>query len=347
MSTSKIIWTKIDEAPLLATYALLPVVQAFTKGCGIEVETRDISLAGRIIANFPERLTEEQKIPDDLAELGELARPRGQHHQAAQHLGLHPAAAGAIKELQSKGYDIPDFPEEPKTDGERALQAALRGVSRLGRQPGAARGQRRPPAGAVGQALRAEAPAQDDEAVARVRVEGARRAHGTRRLLRQRDLAHAGGAHRGAHRVRRRGRHGRGPQEGPGAPGGRGHRHRGDERRRAARLLRRADRGCQEGRCAAVAPPQGDHDEGLGPHHVRPLRVGVLPGVLDKHAAELEEVGANVNNGLADVLEKLGRLPAIKKAEIEPTSRWSTHGAPPSPWSTRARASPTCTCPTT
>ena len=72
MTTSKIIWTKIDEAPALATYALLPIVRAFTRGTGIDIETRDISLVGRIIANFPDNLTEEQKIPDELARLGEL-----------------------------------------------------------------------------------------------------------------------------------------------------------------------------------------------------------------------------------------------------------------------------------
>ena len=74
MSTSKIIWTKIDEAPALATYSLLPIVQAYTRGTGIDVETRDISLVGRIIANFPDNLTEDQKIPDNLTWLGELAK---------------------------------------------------------------------------------------------------------------------------------------------------------------------------------------------------------------------------------------------------------------------------------
>ena len=74
MTTSKIIWTKIDEAPALATHSLLPVVRAFTKGCGVEVETRDISLTGRVIANFPGNLTDEQKIPDHLTQLGELAK---------------------------------------------------------------------------------------------------------------------------------------------------------------------------------------------------------------------------------------------------------------------------------
>ena len=74
MTTSKIIWTKIDEAPALATYSLLPIVNAFTQAAGVDVETRDISLAGRIIANFPDNLTDDQKIPDELARLDELAK---------------------------------------------------------------------------------------------------------------------------------------------------------------------------------------------------------------------------------------------------------------------------------
>ena len=74
MTDSKIIWTKTDEAPLLATYSLLPIIRAFTRGTGVEVETRDISLAGRVIANFPDNLSEDQKIPDHLAELGQLVK---------------------------------------------------------------------------------------------------------------------------------------------------------------------------------------------------------------------------------------------------------------------------------
>ena len=74
MATNKIIWTKTDEAPLLASYSLLPIVKAFTKGTGIEIETKDISLAGRVIANFPERLPEEKQVPDFLAELGKIVK---------------------------------------------------------------------------------------------------------------------------------------------------------------------------------------------------------------------------------------------------------------------------------
>jgi len=119
-----IIYTKIDEAPALATYSLLPVIQAFVKGTGIGVETRDISLAGRIIANFPENLTEEQKIPDYLAELGELAlKPEANIIKLPNISASIPQLQAAIKELQSQGYKIPDYPESPSTDAEKALQA--------------------------------------------------------------------------------------------------------------------------------------------------------------------------------------------------------------------------------
>ena len=121
---SKIIWSEIDEAPALATYSLLPIVQAFTKGTGVEVETKDISLSGRILANFPEKLTAAQKVPDYLAELGELVtKPEANVIKLPNISASIPQLQDAIKELQAKGYDIPSYPEEPKNDAEKALQA--------------------------------------------------------------------------------------------------------------------------------------------------------------------------------------------------------------------------------
>ncbi len=123
MTDYKIIWTKIDEAPALATYCLLPIVKAFTKGTGINVETRDISLAGRIISLFPERLTDEQKIPDYLSQLGEVAKsPDGNIIKLPNISASIPQLQAAVKELQDKGYNIPNYPEEPKNDEEKALQ---------------------------------------------------------------------------------------------------------------------------------------------------------------------------------------------------------------------------------
>jgi len=124
MTTSKIIWTKIDEAPALATYSLLPIVNAFTKAAGVVVETRDISLAGRIIANFPENLTEAQRQPDELAYLGDLTqKPEANIIKLPNVSASIPQLIAAVAELQSQGYKIPDFPEEPKTDAEKALAA--------------------------------------------------------------------------------------------------------------------------------------------------------------------------------------------------------------------------------
>ncbi len=120
---SKIIWTKIDEAPALATYCLLPIVESFTKDTGIEIEEKDISLAGRIIANFPDHLTEEQKIPDYLTELGEIAKTPDANIIKLPNISASiPQLKEAIKELQSKGYKIPDYPEEPKTEEEKLLK---------------------------------------------------------------------------------------------------------------------------------------------------------------------------------------------------------------------------------
>ncbi|NPA44718.1 MAG: NADP-dependent isocitrate dehydrogenase [Chlorobi bacterium] len=118
----KIIWTKIDEAPALATYSLLPIVNAFTKAAGVVVETKDISLAGRIIANFPDNLTEEQKIPDYLAELGALTqKPEANIIKLPNISASIPQLQAAIKELQEKGYDLPEYPENPQTEEEKAL----------------------------------------------------------------------------------------------------------------------------------------------------------------------------------------------------------------------------------
>jgi isocitrate dehydrogenase len=121
---AKIIWSKIDEAPALATYSLLPIVNAFTKAAGVVVETRDISVAGRIIANFPDYLTEEQRMPDYLAELGDLTqKPEANIIKLPNVSASIPQLKAAIKELQEQGYKLPDYPEEPKTDAEKELHA--------------------------------------------------------------------------------------------------------------------------------------------------------------------------------------------------------------------------------
>jgi len=123
-TTSKIIYTLTDEAPALATYSLLPIVQAFTRSAGVDVETRDISLSGRIIAVFPEYLTDAQKISDDLAYLGQLAtQPEANIIKLPNISASIPQLKAAIKELQQKGYKLPDYPDEVKNDTDKDVKA--------------------------------------------------------------------------------------------------------------------------------------------------------------------------------------------------------------------------------
>ncbi len=122
--TPKIIYTKTDEAPALATRSLLPIIEAFTGSAGVEVETRDISLAGRIVSQFPERLNAEQRISDDLKELGELAKtPESNIIKLPNISASEPQLQAAIKELQNKGYNLPDYPKSPQNDEEREIKA--------------------------------------------------------------------------------------------------------------------------------------------------------------------------------------------------------------------------------
>lgn len=124
MSNLEIEWTKVDEAPGLATYSLLPIVQAFVAAAGVKMKLKDISLTGRIIANFPDKLKPEQKINDDLAELGKLAmKPEANIIKLPNISASIPQLKAAIKELQSKGYAVPDYPENPTTDAEKDIKA--------------------------------------------------------------------------------------------------------------------------------------------------------------------------------------------------------------------------------
>jgi isocitrate dehydrogenase len=123
MTTAKIIYTLTDEAPALATYSLLPIVQAFTRSAGIVVETRDISLAGRVIANFPDDLTAQQRQADDLAELGELAKsPEANIIKLPNISASLPQLKAVVSELNAQGYRIPEYPEDPKDEAQKKLK---------------------------------------------------------------------------------------------------------------------------------------------------------------------------------------------------------------------------------
>ena len=123
MSLSKIYYTLTDEAPMLATHSFLPIVKAFTQSADIEIAVPDISLSGRILANFPEFLKEDQKIGDALAELGELAtKPEANIIKLPNISASIPQLEAAISELQAKGFAVPNYPAEPKTEDEKAIK---------------------------------------------------------------------------------------------------------------------------------------------------------------------------------------------------------------------------------
>ena len=318
MSTSKIIWTKIDEAPALATYSLLPIVQAYTRGTGVEVETRNISLVGRVIANFPENLTEDQKIPDFLAQLGALTKtPEANIIKLPNISASIPQLQAAIAELQDKGFDIPDYPEEPKNDAEKALQqrfavclgSAVNPVLREGnsdRRPAAAVkafAQKNPhkmmkswpesgsKARVVhmngGDFFESETSTTLNEAT-EVKIEFVS-GDGSTTVMKQGLTLQAGEVI--------------------------------DTAVMNVASLREF---------YAEQIEEAKRDGVLLSLHLKatmmkisdPIMFGHCVSVyyaaaLDKHADTLTEIGANVNNGLADVLAKLDRLPADKKAEIE------------------------------
>ena len=129
MSDLEIVWTKVDEAPALATFSLLPIVEAFVGTAGVTMKLKDISLTGRILANFPEKLTQAQRINDELAELGQLAmRPEANIIKLPNISASVPQLKAAIKELQDKGYDVPDYPDNATTDAEKDIRSRYASV---------------------------------------------------------------------------------------------------------------------------------------------------------------------------------------------------------------------------
>src|SRR3979490_886048 len=124
MPDLEIVWTKVDEAPALATFSLLPIVEAFVGTAGVKMKLKDISLTGRIIANFPDKLTPAQKINDELAELGQLAmRPEANIIKLPNISASIPQLKAAIKELRDKGYDVPNYPDSDATPADREVRA--------------------------------------------------------------------------------------------------------------------------------------------------------------------------------------------------------------------------------
>ena len=314
----KLTWTKTDEAPAIASYALLPILRAFCKGTGVEIETADISLAGRIVANFPERLRPEQRIPDELTRLGELAKtPEANIVKLPNISASIPQLRDAIAELQAKGYNVPDYPDAPATDEERAVQAryavvlgsAVNPVLREGNSDRRASGSVKAFARKHPHRLMKPWPASGS--VTRVAHMNSRDFFGGEKSV---TLRSATGARiefvdaTGAVKVLK--------QKLPLSAG---------EVLDCAVMNVAALRQFYAEQIAAAKA-----DNALFSLHLKctmmkvsdPIMFGhcvseYFAGALSKHAGVLAGIGANVNNGLADVLSKLGQLPAEKKAEIE------------------------------
>jgi isocitrate dehydrogenase len=318
MNSQKITWTKIDEAPALASYCLLPIVKAYLKGTNIEVETSDISLAGRIIANFPENLKEDQKIPDELTRLGELAKTSEANIVKLPNISASiPQLQAAIKELQQKGYDIPDYPEEPKTAKEEALQKRFAVV--LG--------------SAVNPVLR-EGNA-DRRAAISVKKFAQKFPH---KMMKP--WPKSGSKSRVAHMTEK---DFYGSEKSTTMSDDCSVRIEFADKNKNKKILKNSlellkgevlDSSVMN--IAALRKFYADQieeakkDDVLLSLHLKatmmkvsdPIMFGHCVSVyyknaLDKHADVLQEIGANVNFGLMDVLEKLNKLPADKKAEIE------------------------------
>ena len=241
MPNLEIMWTKVDEAPALATYSLLPIVEAFVGAAGVSVKLKDISLAGRIIANFPReayaRAADQRRTHRTRRAHVEA---RSQHHEAAQHLGLDPAAQGRDQGAAGQGLRGSGLSGQSDERRREGHQGALRQGVRQRRQPGAARRQFRPPRRRRRQAIRPQQSAQDGRVEQGLQI--ACGVHAGRRLLRLGNLDHGRCRDQRPHRAGRRRRQGHGAEGEDADPGRRDHRRGGDERQGAARLLRPADR---------------------------------------------------------------------------------------------------------
>ena len=318
MPSAKITWTKIDEAPALASYALLPILRAYFKGTGVEVETADISLAGRIIANFPDRLRADQKIPDELTRLGELAQTPDANIIKLPNISASiPQLRDAIVELRGKCFDIPDYPEDPKTEEERRLQARFGVV--LG--------------SAVNPVLREGN--SDRRAAASVKAFARKHPHKGMKewpksgsMTRVAHMSH--GDFYGSEKATTVGAATAARIEFVDGSGG------VKVLKEKIPLLAGEVIDCAVMNVAALRRFFAEQiaaakaDKALLSLHLKctmmkisdPIMFGhcvsvYFAGALEKHAAALAEIGANVDNGLGDVLGKLDRLPAGKRAEVE------------------------------
>jgi isocitrate dehydrogenase len=317
----KLTWTKTDEAPALASYALLPILRAYFKGTGVELETADISLGGRIIANFPESVRHDQKIPDELTRLGKLAQTPDANIIKLPNISASiPQLREAIAELRGRGYNIPDYPEEPSTEEARALQARFAVV--LG--------------SAVNPVLRE---GNSDRRAARS-VKAFARKHPHKMM---KDWPKSGSPSSSKTRVAHMSdKDFYGSEKSTTVGAATNVRIEFVDSAGAVKVLKQSIPllegeviDCAVMNVAALRRFYAEQmaaakaDNALLSLHLKctmmkvsdPIMFGHCVAVyfadaLQKHDGAILEIGANVNNGLADVLDKLDRLPAEKKAEI-------------------------------
>ncbi|WKW50540.1 NADP-dependent isocitrate dehydrogenase [Rhodomicrobium lacus] len=311
-----IVWTRTDESPALASYSLLPIVQAFTKTAGVSVVEKDISLAGRIIATFPENLTPAQRQPDALAELGALAKkPEANIIKLPNISASLPQLKAAIKELQGQGYDLPDYPEEPKTEAEREIKARYAKVF----------GSAVNPVLREGNSDRRSAPSVKQYAKNHPHKMGAWKASS------KTNVAHmAGGDFYGSEKSITL------PTDGSFMIeffGEDGHTHvlKQKVRYKAGEIVDAAFISRDALRAFYADAIEAAKAEGvLLSLHLKatmmkvsdPIMFGhavsvYFKDVFDKHAETFKDIGVNPNNGLGDLYAKLGKLPEDKRAEIE------------------------------
>ncbi|NQV42388.1 MAG: NADP-dependent isocitrate dehydrogenase [Candidatus Marinimicrobia bacterium] len=318
MPSAKIFWTKIDEAPALATYALLPVVQAYTKNTGIHIEIIDISLAGRIIALFPDNLSESQKQVDALTALGELTQSPDANIVKLPNISASiPQLQAAIKELQEQGYDIPDYPEEPKSDTEKALQLRFTKVLGSAVNPVLREGNsdRRAAASvkrfAQSNPHRMMKPWPDNGSLTRVAHMTEKDFYGNEKSKTLVDACVVSIEYADTAGVKTTLKSGLALQKSEVI----------DTSVMSVKALKAF---------YAKTINEAKNEGALLSLHLKatmmkisdPIMFGHAVSVyygkaLDKYTAELKEIGANINNGLADVEDKLDRLSADKRAQIQ------------------------------
>ena len=316
-ASSKIIYTLTDEAPALATRSLLPIVQAFTGAAGVDVETRDISLAARILAAFPEWLTDEQRVPDSLAELGALTHEPDANIIKLPNISASiPQIKAAVRELQAQGYGVPDYPEDVESDEDRDIRARFDKVKGSAVNPVLREGNsdRRAPAAVKAYARKNPHSMGAWSADSKTHVA----TMSDRRLPLDRDVGHRRRRRRRSHRARRRRRLGHRPEGVDSVARRRDHRRRGHAapRRWSTSSPRRSPTPQATGVLFSVhlkATMMKVSDPIIFGHVVRTY----FADLFAANADTFDDAGISPNDGLASLESAVGDLPADVQATVQ------------------------------